>query len=229
VSAALSRLDRHSRWERAELGRRLRRLGWSYAEIGGVLPAAKATIAGWCRGIELTPEQRDAILARTGSRAGIPTDTQRRRRHDVEAIRAAAAGEVAALVTNPFWVAGTVLYWAEGTKSVRSLRLTNSDPRALRLFCSWVRTFQDSDAELVLALHLHEGNDEGAAREHWRAVLDLPECRFHKTFTKPAGTGQRKNTLPWGVCQVRVARSGDAWHRTMGWIDELSRRLVAAD
>ena len=49
--------------------------------------AAKATIAGWCRGIELTPEQRRAIVERTGSRAGVPVDTQHRRRLEIERIR----------------------------------------------------------------------------------------------------------------------------------------------
>ncbi|NNC91958.1 MAG: hypothetical protein HKN80_05660, partial [Acidimicrobiia bacterium] len=36
-------------WNRAELGRSLRRLGLSYGEIMNLIPVPKGTLAGWCR------------------------------------------------------------------------------------------------------------------------------------------------------------------------------------
>lgn len=99
-----------SRWDRAELGRSLRRLGWSYGEIMDVIPVPKGTLADWCRGITLTSEQKRLIHARTGSRRGIPRDTQRRRRSEIEAIRAAAVVQTTDLLDDPVWVAGTVMY-----------------------------------------------------------------------------------------------------------------------
>lgn len=65
-----------SRWERAEAARALRRLGWSYGEIRSLVDVPTATLSGWCRGIYLTPEQVAGITARTGSRRGVPRDTQ---------------------------------------------------------------------------------------------------------------------------------------------------------
>jgi hypothetical protein len=41
--------DSLSRWERAELGRDLRRLGLSYGEIMELIPVKKSTLATWCR------------------------------------------------------------------------------------------------------------------------------------------------------------------------------------
>ena len=90
------------------------------------------------------------------------------------------------------------------------------------VYIDWVRAFHDPAAEFVLALHLHEGNDERYAQTYWRRALDLPDAEFHKTFIKPAGTGHRKNTLRHGVCRVVVRRSTDAWLRTMGWIEAIS-------
>ena len=46
-----------SRWERAEVGRDLRRQGLSYGEIMQLIPVPKGTLAGWCRDIELTPAE----------------------------------------------------------------------------------------------------------------------------------------------------------------------------
>jgi len=100
--------------------------------------------------------------------------------------------------------------------------MSNSDPTLLRVYIDWVRAFHDPAAEFVLALHLHEGNDERYAQTYWRRALDLPDAEFHKTFIKPAGTGHRKNTLRHGVCRVVVRRSTDAWLRTMGWIEAIS-------
>ena len=214
--------DQMTRWERAEAGRSLRRKGWTYGEIMAVLPVGKGTLSGWCRDIRLTEEQIEAIKARVPSQKGVPKDTNWRRRTEVEAIRARAATEVQERIIDSFWVAGVVLYWAEGDKTSRRLSLVNTDPRALNLFIRWIRNYHEPHAEFVLGLHLHAGNVESDAKTWWRAALSMPVAAFHKTFIKPPGTGHRKNHLAHGVCRVVMRRSGDAWQRTMVWIDRLS-------
>jgi hypothetical protein len=213
-----------SRWERSELGRDLRRPGWTYGEIMEVLPVAKGTLAGWCRDIRLREDQVAAIKRRRppGVRTGIPIDTQRKRRLEAERIRESAKHEARRLVSDAYWMAGTVMYWAEGGKTKRSLALANSDPHALRLFMGWVTAYLVDEPRFVLALHLHEGNDEALARTHWAAELAILDPEFHRTYIKPRGTGHRNNRLPHGICRVTVRRSTDAWVRTMGWIDALA-------
>ena len=216
--------DSLTRWERSEVGRSLRRLGWSYGEIQGVIPVAKSTLAGWCREIRLTESQIADLKARTPSAVGVPRDTQRKRRLEVEAIRRAALSEVPTLIDDPIWVAGTVLYWGEGAKTQRMLSL---DPRTLRLFMSWAAIYLEPDAQFVFSLHLHEGNHEPAAQSYWRQLLLAPDARFTKSFIKPKGTGHRKNHLPHGVCRVRMQKSANAFVRTMAWIDGLANRLAS--
>jgi hypothetical protein len=215
-----------SRWERSELGKDLRREGLSYAEIMALVPVKKSTLATWCREVRLTDEQYAAIKERTyGSRLGIPVDTQWRRRAEIEDVRTAARAEVPVLITDPVWVAGTVLYWAEGAKTQNHLRLNNSDPKALRLFIQWVRTFLKQDAAFSMQLHLHEGNDELLAKRYWIAETGLIDANFHRTFVKPAGTGHRKNHLPHGICTVTVRKSSDSWQTAMEWIETLAREF----
>ena len=211
------------RWERSELGKSLRRLGLTYTEIRDLIPVPKGTLSYWCREIRLSPEQIEAIRARTGSgsRLGIPVNTQWRRRREIAAIEEAARSEAADRLSDPLWLAGVCLYWAEGSKTKRSLELVNTDPHVLRVFTAWARRHHDPDAEFAMSLHLHEGNDETMARLHWEDELDLPDHHWGKTYIKPLGTGHRKNHLTWGVCRVRMNRSADAFVRTMAWIDEL--------
>lgn len=218
-----------TRWERAELGRALRRLGWSYGEIRDLVPVPKGTLSNWCRDIRLPDEAVQAIKDRTNSRVGVPRDTQRKRRAEIERIRNEAAAEVAELVDDPFWVAGTVLYWGEGDKRHRHLSMTNSDSDLLLLFIAWVRKYLQPGAVFVLSLHLHEGNDETEAKEHWRTSLGLPDAEFWTTYIKPRGTGQRRNHLAHGVCRVFTRRGTDSWIRTLAWIEALRAHAWPAE
>jgi hypothetical protein len=199
--------------------------GLSYGEIMELIPVKKSTLATWCRDIWLTEEQTDAIKLRTAQPAGQPRDTQRRRRDEIEQIRRRAESRAVGLADDPSWVAGVVLYWAEGGKSRNDLKLANTDPNALRLFITWVRRYLDPDARFSLQLHLHEGNHDASARRYWRAQTGLDDANFYKTFIKPRGTGHRKNHLPHGVCSVKVRACADEWQTTMRWVEIVSRRL----
>ena len=219
--------DELHRWERSQLGKALRSLGLTYSEIQAVIPVPSGTLSNWSRDVTLTSDQITAIKQRAGphNQRGIPKDTQWRRRLEIETIRADARTFGETHLHDPVFVGGVVLYWGEGAKTRNYLDLTNSDPAALRAFVRWVRTYFDADAEFVLSMHLHEGNDERAAREYWAKSTGLEPVRFTKTYIKPAGTGHRKNHLKYGVCRVRTLRAGDHWNRIMVWIEVVAAHL----
>ena len=215
------------RWERSQLGKALRALGLTYSEIQAVIPVPKGTLSNWSRDVTLTTAQIAAIKRRTGphTQRGIPKDTQWRRRLEVDVIRATARNFAEEHLDDADFVGGVVLYWGEGSKTRNFLDLTNTDPAALRYFINWVRMYLDDEAVFKLGLHLHEGNDEEAAKQYWSEILDLRSAHFDKTFIKPAGTGHRKNQLAHGVCRVRTLRASNHWNRTMVWIDVVARRF----
>lgn len=221
VTAHLDSVEALSQWERAELGRMLRRSGWTYTEIAEVIPAARSTIAGWCREIRLSAEQVEAIGRRTGSQRGVPRDTQWRRREQRGAIFNRAQDEARAKSADAAWSTGVVLYWGEGFKTENSLGLANSDDDLVQIFMGWTRQYHDPEARFRAKLNLHSGNDEAAAIDFWSVSLGLSPSSFNKTFIKPEGTGHRRNHLKHGVIQVRVLRSTDHYVRTMGWIEGL--------
>lgn len=214
-----------SRWERSELGKDLRRLGLSYSEIMELIPVKKSTLATWCREVRLNDEQLRHILERTGSRLGIPRDTNWKRRLQISEIRHDAVAEAAGLISDPLWVAGTALYWAEGYKTGSSLGMANADPAALKLFMAWCRAYHDTQARFRARLNIHADNDEYGARIWWAKALNLGMEDFTKSFVKPDGTGHRKNHLAWGVCAVRMRRSANAFHRTHAWVEFLASHV----
>jgi len=213
------------RWERKQLGMALRRLGLTYSEIQSVIPVPSGTLSNWCRDVPLRSNQVAAIKLRAGPHnfVGIPRDTQRKRRIEVEKIRLRAKHFAESHLDDARFVGGVVLYWGEGSKTRNFLDLTNTDPAALRYFINWVRDYMDPVAEFKLGLHLHEGNNEAEAKAYWSAALNLDSARFDKTYIKPKGTGHRKNHLPHGVCRVRTLRASNYWQRVMVWIEVVAQ------
>jgi hypothetical protein len=175
--------------------------------------------------VTLSKEQIAAIKDRTAPEPGIPRDTQWRRRLEIERLQSEAVSRIPTLINQHLWLAGVTLYWAEGAKSKNQLSMANADPAALRLFIAWIRAYINSDARFSIQLHLHEGNDEAAARSYWRQETGLAAANSHKTYIKPKGTGHRKNHLPHGICTVRVRRCSDGWHQTIAWIGALGPHL----
>ena len=212
-------------WERRRLGVELRRSGLTYGEIQSVIPVPKSTLQGWLRDVRLTDSQVAAIRARS-NRRGVPVDTQWRRRLEIEALRAEAHAVAVEHIDDPFFIAGTVMYWAEGAKSRNYVDLANSDPKALRLFVLWAQRYLGVE-DFQLSLHLHAGNDENAAKDYWRSALGLPTAPFGKTYIKPTKPGHRNNRLLHGVCRVRTRRAADNWHRVMVFIDVVADRFCA--
>ncbi|MGB5382159.1 MAG: hypothetical protein WBO25_14320 [Acidimicrobiia bacterium] len=91
------------------------------------------------------------------------------------------------------------------------------------IFIAWVRSFHTPNADFVLKINLHAGDDEPAATAFWREEIGLADADVHRTFVKPEGTGHRKNHMPFGVCQVRVRRCTNCWIRPMEWVDTVAK------
>lgn len=226
----VKRWDELKRWERREIGQDLRRMGLCYREIASVIPVGKGTLSGWCHDLELTPAQSELLEARQHSLSALGRIGKKRRhvaRDKNATIRRDACAEAHTLAADPHWVAGTMAYWAEGSKRTSSVGFSNSDPALVRLFLIWASRYLDLTPDrFLIQLHLHAGQDEDERQRYWSAQTGIPLEQFRKTYIKPEGTGHRKNRLYNGTAQVRVRRSGALLHRILGWTDGLADSLV---
>ena len=217
--------DSPKRWRQREQVQALRQQGLSYREILAQVPfsLSRSTISHWCKEIELTSEQLDRLdrLYREGSYRGRllgPKATQRRRAEEVTAIRTAARAEASDLIKHPLWIAGLMLYWAEGAKT-HQVSVSNSDPALMKFMMRWLReTCQIPEGRFRVQLHLHSGQDAGAIRSFWSDVLHIPLEQFIKIYIKREGSGHRKRILYHGTARVYVS-DGNLLHRILGWID----------
>ncbi len=218
-------------WQKKEQIQTLRRRGLSYQEIRVQLPfpVAKGTVSRWCRDIELTPKQLDRLdklkqwswyrNRLKGSKA-----IQQQRAEEVKAIRARASREVPKPCRKALWMAGLMLYSAEGGKT-DDLEFTNSDPHAVRFMMKWFREFCGVPGEKFKAyLNIHSGQNNEAIKRYWSDVTDIPVVQFGKSYIKKEGTGHRKNILYNGTIRISICNR-DLFHKVQGWIEGFNQRI----
>ncbi len=208
--------DSLSQWERSEIGRDLRRLGLSYGEIRQLIDVKKSTLATWCRGIDLSEVQKRAILLRTGSRRGDTGEhTAEAAMKQIKQLRKEARTQALTLIENAPWIAGVILYWAEGAKTNRRLEMAHTEPSALILYREWVREFHSPEAQFRASINLHADNDEPQAPS---VVGYAPRARSDRGLHEVIHQTRRNRT---------PKESPAAWN--MQAQDEIEHGRLAAD
>jgi hypothetical protein len=163
----------------------------------------------WVRDVPLTTEQRDALIARIRLgpvRAGERSAARARDRRRVYQEQ----GRRYARERGAGYVAGCMLYWAEGSKSRNSVKLTNSDPDVLAFFVRFLRE-EFGVPNGAMSVYCNLFADHLARQievEHfWLATLGLPRCALRKSMVNvysKYSQKKRDNKLPYGTCRLVV-------------------------
>ena len=126
----------------------------------------------------------------------------------------------------PLYVAGVMLYWAEGDKSSRNAaRITNSDPEVLRLFMRFLREcleVQDERMSVTCNLFADHLARQREIEQFWLDTLDMPRERLCKSFVNvysKYSQKKRTNKLPYGTTRV-VVHSTQVVQNIFGAIQE---------
>ncbi len=210
-------------WETKEEVRSLRKQGLSYKEIRVKIPIAKSTASDWCKDIQLTEEQITRLqqLKKTGSyRAGLIGSkvNQEKRAKEIRLIKQIAKSQVPLLINEKLWLAGLMLYWAEGHKSGK-VGISNSDPDIIGFLLKWLRVYcKAADEKMKPYLNLHSGQNEDKVKEYWSRIIKLPKKQFGKSYIKKEGTGHRKNILYNGTLRVDICNL-NLLYTILGWIE----------
>ena len=183
-------------------------------EIARVVGVSPSTVSLWVRDIELPEGQHEALLARNPAynyqRNGWAENVRRgKARRNGYQLR----GRQLVRLANPLYIAGCMLYWAEGDKTRNSVRLSNSDPDLIALFGRFLRECFDVPEEnfrvncYLFADHIARQRE---VEKFWLDVLGLPRACLRKSIVNSysrASKRKRVNKLPYGTCKVVVHRT----------------------
>jgi transcriptional regulator with XRE-family HTH domain len=201
--------------------------GMSVKEIERILDVSRSSVSLWVRDIQLTPEQHAALLARNpcfngqlkGSNVNRERSRLRRRGYQLEGRRRMRE-------LDSVFVAGCMLYWAEGAKKRTAVDFSNSDPEVIRFFARFLRRcFAVTPEQTRICCHLFADHiaRQREIEQFWLDVAGLPHSSLRKSMVNHySRSSQRKRTnrLPYGTCKL-VVHSTEVVQQIFGGIQEL--------
>ncbi|HBM45538.1 MAG: hypothetical protein UT05_C0010G0030 [Parcubacteria group bacterium GW2011_GWF2_38_76] len=200
--------------------RRLRTLGYSYNEIINIIPVSKSSLSIWLRNLPLTKEQysflekqleNKQISARM--RAAL-TNREKRRIRDEQTL-ARATSTFARYKNEPLFIAGVLLYWAEGTKKDTVFSFINSDPSMVKMMLKWIKKYLGkTENDMRIRLFIHKIYSHENCENYWSKIINIPKDKFKKTIYKANVHLEKKNPNYKGCLRICV-----------GGVEELRKTL----
>ncbi|MCX2183168.1 hypothetical protein KV205_21920 [Streptomyces sp. SKN60] len=204
--------------------RELRLEGKTYDQIQVELGCSKSSISLWVRDLP-KPERRDpSEQAKIAARKRWDHELAMRDAERQKTKRAAAL-EFDSMTERELLVAGTALYWAEGSKDKPYARrenvlFVNSDPGVIRLYLAWLRLLGIAPERLAFRVMIHMTADVEGAKRFWADLVGVDPGAFQKTTIKKHNPKTvRKNVGPdyRGCLVIRVAQGAELYRRIEGW------------
>lgn len=210
----------------------LRRKGLSYREVLSQVPVAKSTLSLWFRDVGLSKRQKQHLTQKRLEAA--MRGAAKRREQRITATRLSerlAQEEFSRIKNRRLWLAGVMLYWAEGSKQKtnnvsQGVKFSNSDTRMVRLFLCWLEMIGNVPPENIKCeLYIHRSGNVVKAKRYWNqhlAPLKIEATYFktNKVSTNRKNTGGAYN----GLVTVRVRRSTNLNRKIDAWISLFLRQ-----
>jgi hypothetical protein len=205
------------------IARKLRQDGYSYREILSKVKVSKSTLSLWCRDIGLSEHQLKQLLNKRikggliGSAIGAKRQ-QAKRIVKTEALIKQGKLEIGKLNNRDRFLAGVMLYAAEGTKSDGEVSFANGDPVMIKFMAKWFREYcKVADRDLRGKLYIHENLDAKSALEYWSNLTKISLAQFNKSYIVENKNGFRKNRYKNGIFTIRTSNR-DLSRKIKGWI-----------
>lgn len=209
-----------------EKARKLRKQGTSIVEIERQLGVPRSSVHSWVKDIKLTKRQKREL--EQNSRATLVKGSLRKRRERLER-RASFMEEgerlIGSVSDRDLLIMGAALYWGEGHKSQKQVRLSNSDPGIINVFVRWlIECFDVNIAKLTVRLHIPEGFDEDEEKEFWITETGIAKDQFGKTtFAKNASPNKKIKADYHGVLHVDVYDT-NLFYKIEGMLEALGKK-----
>tara|TARA_Y100000034_G_C6856563_1_gene389329 strand:- start:682 stop:1365 length:684 start_codon:yes stop_codon:yes gene_type:complete len=185
--------------------------GMSIGEIAKILNVSKSTVSLWVRDIELTDKQKDKIWNKSSDKLRksiLKRYKDKRLHYQNEGKNLAKLYQY-----DKIFIAGCIMYWAEGSKDRCTASITNSDAEVLKLFIMFLKKyfFINNDKISVFCRYYTDLSDVGEPEEYWIDVLNLQKSCLRKScvnyYPKSNVMVKRRYShgkLKYGVCKATV-------------------------
>jgi transcriptional regulator with XRE-family HTH domain len=186
--------------------------GLSLSEIARQVGASKGRVSEWVRHVVLTEEQKQQLTAHAGRTIGsYGTATQKKISNGIERRSGwRLAGRLEAAKNGlDLYLAGCMLFWAEGAKARNLFSFSNSDPDMIKLFLRFLREscgVPDSMITVRIQGYLNNGIAKEDIESYWLAITGLASSQLRKgTYDAySVRSKRRKRNLVFGTAYINV-------------------------
>jgi hypothetical protein len=176
--------------------RKMRRHGYSLAQIATKLRISKSTASLWTSGENITTKGKRKIVIRQNlaRKRAFRTLTIKRDliRNEIFKI---SKDTIDHLKLDHYInkLICAILIWAEGEKGkFNKVGFSNSDPKMISTFLYLFRkSFAVDESKFRALVHIHEYHDKNKVMEFWSKTTQIPRSQFNRCYLKPH-TGIRK-------------------------------------
>ncbi|MDP2910043.1 MAG: helix-turn-helix domain-containing protein [bacterium] len=209
----------------------LRKKGESIKEIAKKIGIAKSTVSLWCRDIKLTDKQINDLHQRMvmcgykgrmiGARAQYNQRIEKIKQFKDQGIK-----EIGTLSNRELMIACVALYWAEGSKKIRTFSFCNSDPDMVKFFIKFLKDVLYIKIERLrpwIGINIIHEERVNEVMEYWSKITGIPKNQFTKTILIKAQNKKKYSNFPvhYGTISIRITKSASLLYRICGLIDGL--------
>lgn len=185
----------------------LRQKGHSLNEIKNIVNRGYGTVYRYIKNVSILPKYKEIWKKKRG---GSKAKSQR----EWQNAKTIAKKYITDLGFKERMIILSCLYWGEGNKN--ELNVINSDPALIRVVICCLKDLGIINNELKVSLRLFEDIDKQKAIKFWLKTLSLPKGSITKF---DISRGKKKGKLRYGMCRVRVKKSGRHFKLIMSMID----------
>lgn len=189
----------------------LRKEGYSYSYIQKQTGVSKSTLSGWLSDLPYKPNKETLnkiIKARL-----LANEAQRsKKRKSILDAKELAIKDIGKFTKRDLFMLGIGIYVGEGSKSIDSIRITNSDSRIIKTAIFWFKKcFQLQNSNFSIRIHLYPDTDQDKAISFWSKETGLSNKSFLSTVVDIRTDKKKKNygKLPYGTAHLSIKGSID--------------------
>ena len=212
----------------------LRREGKSVKDIARKLGVSKSTVSLWCRDIFLSKSQILRLHEKMveggykGRLKGARMQYERRLEREKE-FKKQGFGRISQLSDREFLVAGAALYWGEGQKKGREVRVSNSDPELIKFIIDWFKKEWGISYDRFTAFIIINKTHEKRLKEvenYWLEVTKFSRWQFTKTILVDRKNKKNYSNFPnhYGTLTIRIKKPTTLHHQIIGLIEGLIQK-----
>ncbi len=209
---------------------RLRRQGLTYSEILARIPVAKSTLSSWLHSVSLAKQTHQRLTKKkilAQQKGAVARHQQRLALMDQ--IKNEAFQEMRQLNNDHLWLAGIMLYWAEGSKAKEHLvsqqvNFNNSDPKMIKVFLDWLlKIIKIPRNDIYFALYIHRTANIQRALSFWSQIVSCDKKTIKVYFKEHKLKSGRKNTgISYnGLLRIIVRKSTNLNRKIAAWVDHI--------